>query len=389
MTYIIERVELILLISAAVAIFARRFHLPYTVGLVFAGTALALSPISFDLPLTKELIYSVLLPPLIFEASFHLNWRELKKDLLPISIFATLGVVISAALVGAGLHAILGWELIPAMLLGTLLSATDPVSVIATFKEMNLKGRLRVFVEAESLFNDGTVVVLFMLTLSGGASLTLGHSAVLILSMVSGGLLCGFLTGGAGLLLMGRTEDHLVEATVSTVVAFGSFLLAEHIGFSGVISTLAAGLSLANLGSSDRISLLGREAISGLWEFVGFVANSTIFLLIGRELAKTNLLNFASASILTIALVLLSRGVATYGCSLLFNWSRWRLPFSNQRVLIWGGLRGAIALALVLELPLEMPERTMLITVCYAVVAFSIIVQGITIPGLLRREGLV
>ena len=152
---------LLLLVAAVVAILSRRLRLPYSVGLVVAGMGVALLPFAPKVSLTKELIFTGLLPPLIFEAAFYLRWKELRRDIPVIAVLATIGVLLSAAITTVGMHFLVHWEWLSALVFGVLIAATDPVSVIATFREANVQGRLRRLVEAESLFNDGTAAVGF------------------------------------------------------------------------------------------------------------------------------------------------------------------------------------------------------------------------------------
>ena len=398
----IERIEVLLLIAAVVAMVARRLRLPYTVGLTLAGLALALAPISRDIVLTKELIFTAFLPPLIFEAAFHMHWRELKKDAPVVLLLATIGVLLASCITTAGIYFLAGWPLAAALLLGILISATDPVSVIATFKEAGVKGRLRLLVEAESLFNDGTVAVLFSVALAatvgaatasaaahgaGAANLSVFGVAQSFVVTVVGGVLCGAIVGGGVLLLAGRTEDHLIEITFTTVAAYGSFLLAEHFHLSGVLATLTTGVLIGNTGSLGAISDKGREAVESFWEYIGFVANSLIFLLIGLRLGVEKLSAVWLPAIITIVFVTLGRAVAVYACCALFGHTKLRVSSNHQHVLFWGGLRGALALALALGLPNDMPMHDEIVSVAFAVVAFSVIVQGLTMTPLLRKLG--
>lgn len=385
----IERLVLLLLIAAAVSMLGRKLRLPYTVGLVITGSVLALSPLPLDIGLTKTLIFTAFLPPLIFEAALQIPWEGLRKNLAPILVLATLGVVLSTGVTVAGMHFLVQWPWQTALLLGVLLAATDPVSVIATFKEAGVEGRLRLLVEAESLFNDGTAAVLFgvALALTGGADM--GGWAILqsFGTTVAGGIPCGALVGGGALLLAGRTDDHLVEITVTLIAAYGSFLLAEHFHLSGVLATLTAGILLGNLGSLGAITDKGRAEVISFWEYITFVVNSLIFLLIGIQLAHHHFSSVFLPIVAAIVLVLVGRALSVYGCCILFMPSRGRISFPHQHILFWGGLRGALALALVLGLPVNFPMREILTTVTFAVVAFSVIVQGLTVTPLLRRLG--
>ncbi len=382
----IERIEILLLIAAVVAMLARRLHVPYSVGLVFAGVALALLPFSPNIELTKQLVFTAFLPPLIFEAAFQLRWPELKKDLPVILMLATVGVVLSAAATAVGMRYLAHWTWISAIVFGVLIAATDPVSVIATFKDAAVTGRVRLLVEAESLFNDATAAVAFTIALRFASGQGIGAAGMTkaLLIMVAGSLVCGAAVAGVALLLAGATDDHLVEITFTTVAAFGSFLLAEHFHLSGVLAALVAGLILGNVGHL-AIDPKGRAAVEEFWEYTAFVANSLIFLLIGMRLANQDYGFVLLPALIAIVVVIVGRALAIYPLSLLFAGSRLRITPPHQHILFWGGLRGALALALALGLPPEMPGREAIISVAFAVVAFSIFVQGMTIKPLLRR----
>jgi CPA1 family monovalent cation:H+ antiporter len=385
----IEQTELLLLVAAVVAMLAKRLRLPYSVGLVFAGIVLASSPFAPNVQLTKELIFNAFLPPLIFEAAFYINWKELRKDLPVVLLLATVGVVVSAGITTLGMHYLAHWDWITSLLFGVLIAATDPVSVIATFKEAGVHGRLRRLVEAESLFNDSTAAVAFgiAIAIATGSSITpLGIAESLVVTIV-GGITCGAVVAGSVLLLAGRTEDPLVEITFTTIAAYGSFLLAEHFHFSGVLATLTAGLIVGNIGSLGAISDGGRVAVCSFWEYVAFVVNSLIFLLMGMQEAHQDFMTVLVPIAIAIALVTLGRAVSTYFCCAAFMGSSLRVEANYQHVLFWGGLRGALALALALGLPPELPHRSDIVAVSFAVVAFSIFVQGLTITPLLQRLG--
>jgi len=378
----------LLLVAAIVAMAARRFRVPYSVGLVLAGIALSLWHQFPDVVLSRELIFTVLLPPLIFEAALYIDWRELRRDFAVILALATAGVLLSATVTGLGLYYIAGWEWPSALLFSVLIAATDPVSVIATFKEAKKKGRLRFLIEAESLFNDGTAAVAFTV----GVALVLGQNITpleagrVLIAAVAGGILCGAAVALTALLLVGRTDDHLVEITLTTVGAYGSFLLAENFGFSGVLATLTAGLIMGNVGTR-ALSEKGIVAVESFWEYAAFVANSLVFLLLGISSSKENFFHVWRAALAAILLVLAGRAAAIYLTLLPFSRSSASVSARHQHVLFWGGLRGALALALALGLPPTVPRRDEIITISFAVVAFSVFVQGLTVIPLLGRLG--
>jgi len=385
----IEWLEELLLIGAIVAIVTRRLRVPYTVGLTLAGLAVAAAHLSVHLQLTRELIFSTLLPPLIFEAALQIRWRELRADAGVIGLMATLGIVLAAGVVVGGLRLFVDWPWAIAIPFGLLISATDPVSVIATFKETGVVGRFRFLVETESLLNDGTVAVFYGVALAVGAG---GHVGI---PEVAGRFLATFLGavivgGGIGcaVLLMARgTDDHLVEITLSTLAAYVSFGLAERFGFSGVLATMTAGILIGNTHQLGAFTPRGREALERFWEYVGFVANSVIFLLIGVSLVVEHVATGLAIGALAVVLALAGRALAVYGCCALFTRTSQRVPLRHQHLLVWGGLRGALALALALSLPENLPGRDAAISATFAVVAFSILVQGLTMTPLLRYFG--
>ena len=380
---------MLLLIAAVVAMLTRRLHLPYSVGLVAAGIGLAVLPFAPQVSLTKDLIFTALLPPLLFEAAFFIDWRQLRRDSSVIVVLATLGVVLSAFVTAVGMRYLADWQWLGALAFGVLIAATDPVSVVATFREAKVQGRLLVLVEAESLFNDGTAAVAFgvVIAMAAGQQLTSLGVVAMLLKTIGGGILCGGFVALGALLLTGRTNDHLVEITFTTVAAYGSFLLADHFGLSGVLATITAGLVMGNFKSLGTISDRGKEAVQAFWEYAAFAANSLVFLLIGMHVAHQDFVAIWLPAVIAIALVTLGRAVAIYPCCFLFSRSSRRVTMRHQHILLWGGLRGAVALALALGLPPEVPQREKIIAVSFAVVAFSVFAQGLTTAWFLRRMG--
>jgi len=387
MTLELSQLGLLLFISSLVAMLTRRLRMPYTVGLVLAGMALYLFAIRLTLHLSKDLIFYVFLPPLVFEAALYIRWRELKKDLPLVGSLATVGLVAAAAVTAAGMHYAVHWPWSSASVFGVLIAATDPVSVIATFKEAGLAGRLRLLVEAESLLNDGTAAVLFAVALgiAAGSGVDVWHVGATLLMTIGGGVMCGAATGFVLMFLAGQTSDHLIEITFTTLAAYGSFFLAEHLHFSGVLAALAAGLVAGNYGRLGSMSKAGHSAVESFWDYVAFVVNSLIFLLIGTGETQQHFGALWWPAAAAILLVTLGRAVAIYPICALFGGSALEVDMGHQHVLFWGGLRGALALALALGLPADLPMRDDIVTVSFAVVAFSIFAQGLTMTPLLRK----
>lgn len=390
MEFVIDRIEFLLLVAALVAMLARRYRFPYTVGLVVTGLTLSALPFVHSVALTKELLFSALLPPLIFEAALFLRWPSLRKEMPVVILMATVGLVLAALVTASGLYWLVGWPAISAGIFGVLIAATDPVSVIATFKEARVTGRLSLLIEAESLFNDGTAAVLFALlvAIAQGTSPTFAGLLGNTLWIVGGGIACGGLLALAVLYLAGKTTDHLVEITLTTVSAYGSFLLAEHFHCSGILATLTAGLVVGNRGPLGAMSNKGREATEAFWEYVAFVSNSLIFLLIGLHEAQQDFSSVLGVAAIAIVLVTLGRAAAIYPLAFLISRSSLRISAAHQHVMFWGGLRGALALALALGLPPDLPFQKQIVSVAFAVVAFSVMVQGLTMAPLLRHLNL-
>jgi CPA1 family monovalent cation:H+ antiporter len=270
-----------------------------------------------------------------------------------------------------------------------LIAATDPVAVIATFKEAGVQGRVRLLIESESLLNDATAAVAFVaaLGLLAGEPSSAGAIATTLLLAVGGGAAAGLLSGWGFLLLAGRTTDHLVEFTLTTLAAYGAFFLAEHFHCSGVLAALTAGLVVGNRAPRGAAVSTRGHSLEIFWEYVAFLANSLIFLLIGAQLAQQQFAELWAPIVLAIVLVTLGRALAIYPLCALFAGTRLAVERRHQHVLFWGGLRGALALALALALPADLPNRETIITLTYSVVVFSVFVQGLTITPLLRRLG--
>ncbi|MEO6580942.1 MAG: cation:proton antiporter, partial [Sphingomicrobium sp.] len=241
---------LVLLVAALVAMMTRRVGIPYSVGLVVAGFALALTPIGPDLHITPSLIMLVFLPPLVFEAAIQIEWRAFRREFPLLLALVTIGVALAAGLVAVAMHWLAGWSWLAAAFFGVLIAATDPVSVIAAFKEIRVDHRLQLLVESESLLNDGIAALGFALLvgISAGAATGPVSIATSLLWIAAGGTACGLAVGALALFLTARTQDPLVEITLTMIAAYGSFLLADHFHMSGVLATLAAGLLVGNFG---------------------------------------------------------------------------------------------------------------------------------------------
>ncbi len=386
----LNSIGLFLLVAAGIAMLTRRLGMPYSVGLVAAGILISFVPNRPELPLSRDLIFNILLPPLIFDAALQLKWKPFRRELPLTLTFAFAGVTVASAFVAAGMHLLLGWSWIGAGLFAVLIAATDPVAVIAAFKEMNAEKRLSMIVESESLMNDGVAAVAFAVLVAIAAGEQ--ASAVSVIPQFLWTLFGGVGIGGAiallTILVAGRTEDHFVEITLTTIAAFGSFLIAEEFHASGILASLTAGLVIGNLGPLGAVSDKGRVHVLYFWEYAAFLANSFVFLMIGLSETSipVSILGWVGATI-AILLVLSGRLITVYPIAAVFSRSSLRIPASYQHILFWGGLRGALALALALTIPASVPERVAIIVTAFVVVAFSIFVQGLGMPWLVRKLG--
>ncbi len=389
---------LLLLIVSLVAIAVRRLRIPYTVALVLVGLLITFHQ-PLDISLTPELILSIFVPPLIFEAAFHLDFRSLRENWLPITVLAIPGVLLTTVIVGLIVAYGVNTSLLTGLVFGALIAATDPVAVVALFRTMGMPKRLTLLVESESLFNDGTAIVLFQIMLA--AALT-GAAAVSetphfgldliagILSFVkisAGGLGVGVALGWLVSQISARIDDYLIETTLTTVLAFGSYLVAEQLHVSGVLAVVGAGIIMGNLGLRG-MSPTTRIVLFNFWEYLAFITNSLVFLLIGSEVNLRQIFSYLLPISVALSAVLISRALIVYGLTFLSNLRGSQVPLNYQHILFWGGLRGALSLALALSLPAAFAERELLQVMTFGIVLFTILVQGTTMQFLVRRVGI-
>ncbi len=393
----VATVVFLLSTTMVVAVASKYLRIPYTIALTIAGLLIALANINLTIDLTPDLILFIFLPALLFESSYNLPFSEVRDNLRPITLLAIPGVILTAAAVAVGLHYIagLGWD--TSFLFGAIMSATDPVSVLAIFRRIGAPRRLSVILEGESLFNDGTSIVVFRIVLSIVIAHTLGNLALSIeqfFVVVLGALALGAIVAYVVSAILSRVNDYLVESTVTLIVAYGTYLLAEEVGVSGVIAVVVAALVLGNYGRK-AMSPTTREAVSSTWELFGFLANSLIFLLLGLELDAAKLWQYIIPTLIAIAIVLFVRFVVVALSSGILRYIHRPLPYRWQAILVWGGLRGSLALALALSVPVFIdgptlfPNRDLILAMTFGVIIFSLVVQGLTIEPLLRRLNLI
>lgn len=389
----LKRFLLVLLVALSVSTFSQLAlwsrRIPYTLLLVIVGLALAFAEVRL-VELSPELILLVFLPPLLFQAAWNLEWKHLKRDWIPITLFAVMGVVISVIGTAVVLVHFAGASLAVALLLGASLSATDPVSVVALFRELGASKRLSTLVDGESLFNDGVAVVAFGLLVgySQGDAQALSFQKMMIGFFVVGGIGAGvgLAVGFAISFLTQRFDLPLVEQSLTLVASYGAYVLADDLRGSGVIAVVVAGLVLGNFGSRIGMRPPTRQIVSEFWEFVAFLVNSIVFLLIGNQVRFPELMRNLPIIAITVVALLATRFVTVFGLSALTNVLKHEpINFGEQTAIWWGGLRGSASIALALSVPVTVNGRQGIISTVFGVVLFTLLVQGLTTQSLLEK----
>jgi CPA1 family monovalent cation:H+ antiporter len=384
----------LLAILSVVGLVTRRSGLPYSVVLVLVGLAVSAAAPEVHVQITPQLVLATLLPGLVFEAAFRIDVRHLLRALAGVALLAIPGVVITAALVAAVLNLATGLPLGLGLVVGAMISATDPAAVIDAVRRLRAPPPLATLFEAESLFNDGTAIVVFLIALEavfGPVSLGQGVAEFVVVSV--GSVLVGLVAGFVVSVAMSRSEEHLVEITLSLFLAYGAYVAADLLHLSGIIATVTAGIVLGSFGRRYGLSQRAREPIDDVWEFIAFLLTGLVFLLIGLAITIDHLLAAAVPIAWAVVAITVGRAIVVYG---LLGGSfvvgerlglGARLPLGWLHVIFWGGLRGAVAVALALSLPADLPQRELLQGLTFGVVLFTLLVQGTTASRLLHLAG--
>jgi CPA1 family monovalent cation:H+ antiporter len=378
-----------------IAFVAGRLRLQYTVVMVVVGLAVSAVPLTGNaIEVAPELVVTLLLPGLIFEAAYRLDGNELRRSFGGIALLAVPGVIVTAAVVAIVLNLATGLSLQSSFLVGAIVSATDPVAVVATMRQLRAPSRLVTLIDAESLFNDGTAVLVYATALgaiSGDVSLSAGAVSFVvgIVASVAIGATVGVLTAW----LAGRTDDHLIELTLTFLAAYGTYVVADVVHQSGIIAVVVAGIVIGTYQHETLFTARAREAIDTVWEFMAFVLTGIAFLLIGIAISLDVLPEAAVYIAWGVAAVLVGRAIVIYGLLGGSSAIAHRLgrapgiPLSWLHVINWAGLRGAVAMALVLSLPSDLPDRTLLQGITFGIVLFTVLVQGTSAARVLRLSG--
>ncbi len=381
-------------VAAVTAVVVRRLRIPYTVALVVLGLlAGALLPTG-TIQVTPELVLLVLVPGLVFEAALRLELPELRQTFGWLVLLAAPGVLVSAGIVAVVLNLATGLPLELGMVVGAMVAATDPVAVISTFRNLGTPRRLATLVEGESLFNDGTALVLFVVTVNAvSGPVTIGQATGTVLVTVVSSLGIGLLAGWIASRLIKLVDDHAIELTISLAAAYGTYLLTDGLHQSGIIATVVAGVVIGTYGRAVGLSPKALEALDVVWEFIAYLLTAFVFLLVGLAISFGDLLAAAPSILWGLVAILIGRAVVVYG--LLGGAARLvrgrrpstAVPLAWLHVMFWAGLRGAVAVAMALSLPADFPQRALLQEITFGVVLFTLFVQGTTAERVVARLG--
>jgi CPA1 family monovalent cation:H+ antiporter len=410
----VQLMVILLSVTLVVSLVSRRLRLPYTLVLVMAGLAIGLTPLVQGPQLDPNLVLFLFLPALLFEGAWNAEIGELAADWLPIFLLAVPGLLIALAFLAVVLHLAVGLSWLVAILVGAIVSPTDPIAALALLRQLGLSERLRAVVDGESLFNDGVGVAVFEVTLQlllpslGLATLTGAFKGVSLLNLdveilwlLLGGPIIGTLFGWLVAQLLSLVDDHLFEITVTFSAAYGGYLLGDVLHTSGLLTVVCAGLVIGSYGRSRHMSQHTQQAATDVWEFIGYLANSLLFLLLGIQIGNANLLRSLPSIFWAFLGIIIGRALIIYTLLPLHDLLARRLarrparrathplprprplPSSWRPLLILIGLRGALSIALVLSLPTNFAQRGHLESIVYGVVLITLLGQGLGLRFLL------
>jgi CPA1 family monovalent cation:H+ antiporter len=390
-TGLVELFVILVAIATAAGLVFRRIGVPYTVLLVIVGLGGVVVAPGLHVQLPPEVILTVFLPVLVFESGYRLDLDELRRSSGAIAFLAVPGVLITAALVAGVLSLAAGLPHELGFLVGAIVAATDPAAVIATIKRLRAPDRLSTLIEAESVFNDGTAIVVFTVAVSalaGGQTLTGAAIALVVTVIVSAaiGIVAGIIAGRIASL----TDDHLVELSITLVLAYGTYLLADAWHMSGIIATVVAAITFGVLARRGAMTKRAQEAVETVWEFAAYLLTAVLFVLIGLAIDVGGLGNAIVPIIWGIVAVVGARALLFYGvvgpANRLFRTPEHRFPAGWLNVMIAAGMRGAVSVALALSLPPDIPQRALLVEIAFGIILFTLVVQGLALDPIIHRS---
>lgn len=404
MAIAIDQFLIILVVAAIVAIVAKYIRWPYTIALLVSGLVVAAAGLTTDFVLDRDTIFHILLPPLLFEGALHMRLRHLRDNAKIIGMLAIPGLIGSAFLVGLliwlftnnVLGMLVGFPV--ALLTAIIIIPTDPISILAIYKEQKVPNRLKNIIEGESIFDDGTALVLFAvvleLILSDNLNIVTGIIDFLRLAIF--GILLGIAAGYIAFWLISRIDDKFTEVMITLILVFGLFALAESMEASGVFAVVMAGLILGNYGTRFAMAPSSRHSLLNFWGFITFLVNSFLFILVGMNVDLGSVADELPLVIFCVLALWAARALTVMGIGEIVNHGKQKsvLPRKWQFIMWWGGLRGAIPIALALSIPLLLddgttpfPHRETILAVTFGVVLITLLAQGLSLRPVLGRLG--
>ncbi len=387
-------VALMLSIFVVISVVTARLRIPYTVGLVISGLVISFVPHQRLLELTPGLVLFFFLPPLLFDGGLNADVRDMRRNFVPITLLATLGVLLTIAFSYVVL--VYGAHLPPrtAVIFGAIVAATDPVAVLSLFRAMRVDPNLLAIVEGESLFNDGTAVVAFsalMVALSDvPGAIDLRDTLWQFFFMTAGGVVVGVLAGYAARFVIRFIADEvMIVAVVTVAVAYGAYLVADDLRVSGIIAVITAAMIVAGSRTLGRMPAAERAEVGNFWTIIAFLANTVLFLLVGTSIHMGQIIAEWPDAIFGLAAVLISRPLIVRGLAPVSKLLGRPISSAWQSAITLAGIRGALSMALVLSLPDDYPGRSLLISMVFSVVLFTIVVQGALLEPVFRMLGLI
>jgi len=383
-------------VAAVSAVVVRRLKIPYTLTLVVLGLIAASVLPRGEFTVTPELVLLVLVPGLVFEAALRIELEELRRTFGGIALLAAPGVIITAGIVALILNLTTGLPPSLGFVVGAIVAATDPVAVLAEFRHLGTPRRLATLVEGESLFNDGTALAVFAVAVAAvQTDVTWAEAAISLAVTIAASLVLGLGTGWLASRIIATVDDQLIELTVSLAAAYGTYLLADAVHGSGIIATVVAGVVIGNYGRRLGMSPRTGEALDVVWEFIAYLLTAFAFLVVGASITVGELVAALPWIAWGVVAILVGRAVVIYG--LLGGVSRLVarggagqvVSVGWLHVLFWAGLRGAVAVAMALSLPIDFPQRALLQQITFGIVLFTLFVQGTTAQRVVVAAGAV
>ncbi len=399
----IDQFLVIMMVAVIVAIVAKYIRWPYTIVLLISGLVIAYFNVDPPFVLDKDMIFHILLPPLIFEGALHMRLKHLKENAKVISLLAIPALIISSFFVGWLIYLFTNSFMASALtfpialLIAVIIIPTDPVSILAIYKDTKIPTKLKNIIEGESIFDDGTCLVLFavILDLIRSGNLDLMTGIVDFLRMAIFGILLGLAVGYILFLIISKIDDKFTEVMITLIMVFGLFAMAENMGASGVFAVVMAGLILGNYGTRFAMTPSARHTLLSFWGFIVFLVNSFLFIVVGMNVDLGAVWNEIELVIFCVLALWFARGASIYLIGIILNkkGASQTLPRKWQAVMWWGGLRGAIPIALALSIPLTLddgtlfPHRDMILAITFGVVLITLLVQGLSLKTLIGKLG--